>query len=394
MTSTQWMAAVVLTTIAIMASPCWSETSAPLRVPVAAIYFPGFHRDMHYDAWFGEGWNEYKLLAEAPLRFPGHRLLQPDWGPFDEADPAWMARQINLAAEHKIDVFIFDWYWYSGVKILHRPLEEGFLKADNRHEIKYALMWANHDWRNYFPAPVDKESTTLLPIRHSPEDFERVMDHCIATHFRQANYWRVDGAVYFSLFLPDGFMNQLGGPAKTKEVLDRARTQVAQAGLGRLHVAGFLCVPEQIPNMREAGFDSVTTYNITQSPKAKEPDHWLDEYADVVDHHESFWKKMDTGILPYAPVVTVGWDPTPRWTKETPFPPPHKSYPYGTVVVGNTPDKLGELCRRAKRHVQSSRLRPPAILVNAWNEWTEGSALLPDKHYKTAYLDELSKAFE
>ena len=68
--------------------------------------------------------------------------------------------------------------------------------------------------------------------------------------------------------------------------------------------------------------------------------------------------------------------------------------PDGAVVVGNTPDKLGELCRRAKRHVQSSRLRPPAILVNAWNEWTEGSALLPDKHYKTAYLDELSKAFE
>jgi hypothetical protein len=94
------------------------------RIDVAAIYFPGYHRDTHYDAWFGEGWNEWTLLAEAPTRFPGQQFFKPRWGPFDEADPKWMERQIALAADHGITVFIFDWYWYSGVKILHRPLEE------------------------------------------------------------------------------------------------------------------------------------------------------------------------------------------------------------------------------------------------------------------------------
>lgn len=134
---------------------------------IGAIYFPGFHQDDHYDAWFGEGWNEWSLLATAPPRFAGHQVLRPNKGRFDEADPAVMAEQIDLAADHGIDAFIFDWYWYSGVRILQRPLEEGFLQAPNRSRLKFALMWANHDWRDVFPAPVDRDPTVLLPSRTS-----------------------------------------------------------------------------------------------------------------------------------------------------------------------------------------------------------------------------------
>src|SRR3989304_5603489 len=70
------------------AAPGVSKKPPPNRPPeIAAIYFPGFHQDDHYDSWLGPGWNEWKLLQEARPRFPGHRLLQSDWGPFDEADP-------------------------------------------------------------------------------------------------------------------------------------------------------------------------------------------------------------------------------------------------------------------------------------------------------------------
>lgn len=372
---------------------CDEKPALADRIDVATIYFPGFHHDTHYDAWFGEGWNEWKLLMEAPTRFAGQHIFKPQWGLFDEADPKWMARQIALAADHGITVFIFDWYWYSGVKILHRPLEEGFLKADNRQRLKYALMWANHNWGNYFPVPIDRPMHQLLPARHSAADFRRVMDECIKLHFHQPNYWHVDGRPYFSIFDSSAFMQQLGGPEATRAVLDAARQQVASSGLGQVHFAAFTWAADGVGRLHEAGFDSTTCYNVTASGKAGLPGQPLDDYADLMKRHEAFWEEMDTGVLPHMPTVTVGWDPSPRWVEDAPWPlPEDKGYPYSTLVVNNTPERFGELFGKALERAESARLRPPAILVNAWNEWTEGSVLLPDTKHGTRYLEEIRDA--
>src|SRR5687767_4890033 len=63
------------------------------RPDVAAIYFPSWHSDDHYSSWYGENWNEWKLIEANPQRFPGQNTVKPadDWGYFDEADPKWMA---------------------------------------------------------------------------------------------------------------------------------------------------------------------------------------------------------------------------------------------------------------------------------------------------------------
>lgn len=368
---------------------------ANTKIETAAIYFPGFHRDMHYDSWFGEGWNEWELVEKSPDRFAGHRQLRSAWGPFDEADPKWMEKQIDLAVGHGVGVFIFDWYWYSGVKILHRPVEEGFRKARNRKKMKYALMWANHDWCNWFPAPPKGEPHMLLPERHSPEDFERVMEDCIRLHFCQPNYWRVKDRPYFAIYDPMLLIGQLGGPEKTREVLNAARRQVKKAGIEKPHFGAFLGLANKIAVVKEAGFDSLTSYHVSFSGKTKVAQEPFDEYDDLIAGHERHWESMDSGQLPYWPVVTVGWDPTRRWVEDSPFPPTKKDCPnYATIVLNNTPEKFGLLCRKAFAHARASKSRPPAIFVNAWNEWTEGSALLPEQGYGTAFLEELAKAFD
>ena len=115
--------------------------SSPSGPAVAAIYCPLWHRYDHMDAWHGYGWCEWELVKSAPARFPGHyQPLRPAWGFFDESDPKWSQREIDLAAEHNIDVFLFDWYWYSGVRLMEEALEGGFLKAPNRNRLKFALI--------------------------------------------------------------------------------------------------------------------------------------------------------------------------------------------------------------------------------------------------------------
>ena len=61
-----------------------------------------------------------------------------------------MNKKINAAADSGIDAFVFDWYWYDG-PYLERALDEGFLNAPDRSRIKFALMWANHDWMDRHP---------------------------------------------------------------------------------------------------------------------------------------------------------------------------------------------------------------------------------------------------
>ena len=56
-----------------------------------------------------------------------------------------MAKKIDAAADNGVDHFIFDWYWYNetGGTFQDGALEDGFLKAPNRHRLEFSLMWAS-----------------------------------------------------------------------------------------------------------------------------------------------------------------------------------------------------------------------------------------------------------
>ncbi len=94
---------------------------------VSAYYFPNYHVDPRNEKMYGKGWTEWQLVRQALPRFPGHRQPRvPQWGYEDEADPAVFARKIEAAADHGLDSFIFDWYWYENAPFLNRALEQGY----------------------------------------------------------------------------------------------------------------------------------------------------------------------------------------------------------------------------------------------------------------------------
>ncbi|MBN1347544.1 MAG: glycoside hydrolase family 99-like domain-containing protein [Phycisphaerae bacterium] len=367
-------------------------TSSRARGQVVAVYCPLWHRYDHMDSWHGYGWCEWELVKGAIPRFPGHyQPLRPSWGFFDESDPKWSRREIDLAADHGIDVFLFDWYWYSGVRLMEEALENGFLKAPNRNRLKFALMWANHDWSDYFPAPYDKPWNSWLPSRHSPADLARVIDYCIHHYFRQPNYWTVEGRLFFSIFAPGRFINQLGGAANTRSLLAAIDGKLGQAGLPPVHWNAMTGDPRLVAQLQEAGFRSTTTYNVVYASKTSA--NLTQEYDDLITSHVHAWKGMAQTSLPYCPVVTMGWDVTPRCERNVKFPFAKTNYPYTHVVVGNTPERFGRLCKLAADFVAGDAKRPPAVFVNAWNEWTEGSYLLPEEKHGIAYLQALKRAW-
>src|SRR3954462_3729910 len=83
------------------------------KYEVAVYYFPNYHMDSINERWHGKGWTEWDLVKIAKPRFKGHLQPKvPSWGYFNEADPRWAAKEIDLATDNGIDVFIYDWYWY------------------------------------------------------------------------------------------------------------------------------------------------------------------------------------------------------------------------------------------------------------------------------------------
>ena len=123
------------------------------KYDISVFYFPNYHKgDKHNELWHGEGWTEWELMKHASPRFEGHDMPKiPLWGYEDESDIAVMEKKIKTAAEYGITNMLFDWYWYADGPFLNKPLDEAFLKCKNVNDIKFSIMWANHDWDDIHP---------------------------------------------------------------------------------------------------------------------------------------------------------------------------------------------------------------------------------------------------
>jgi len=371
---------------------------------VAVYYFPQYHPDARNDAWHGQGWTEWDILKAARPRYPEHRQpIVPEWGYFNEADPAWAAREIDLAADHGITTFLYDWYWYDEQPFLHDALEKGFLAAPNNPRLKFALMWANHTWLNLYPTPFGKPPAILTSGRVSQESFERMTDYVIEHYFSHPNYLTIDGEPYFSIFELAAFVDGLGGLDETGLALERFRAKTRAAGFSGLHLNTMvqhtnnlpgeaMLLADPVQTTTQLRFSSVTSYNWHQIyTPAKEEFPYVD-YNKVATYNYAAWEELSKRFpLPYYPGVTMGWDSSPRTDQQVAYAP--GTYPWTPVYEGNTPEAFREALIQVKTFLDRPEVTQKLFTINAWNEWTEGSYLLPDTVHGAAYLEAIKEIF-
>jgi hypothetical protein len=375
------------------------NAATPVRYQVGAYYFPNFHVDPRNELAHGPGWTEWELVKRGAPRFPGHaQPKRPLWGYQDESDPRVMERKIAAAADHGLTHFLFDWYWYDGVPFLNRALERGFLKAANSHRMRFALMWANHNWLEIFPAKFRVKPPPLYPGAVSRDAFEKITDYVVREYFTQPSYWRLDGCPYFSIYELYRLVEGLGGLEPAREALASFRAKTRAAGFRDLHlnavVWGIKILPGERamtnPNQILAGlhFDSVTSYVwIHHVPLRKFP---VTDYGEVAAEAARYWQTAaSTFQLPYHPNVTMGWDSSPRTCQSDVF--ANTGYPFTPVLGGNTPERFKASLRAVKQFLDSRGQR--VFNINAWNEWTEGSYLEPDMVNGLRYLEAVKEVF-
>ncbi|MEN8229474.1 MAG: glycoside hydrolase family 99-like domain-containing protein [Bacteroidota bacterium] len=384
------------------------EANARDHYTVASYYFPNYHVDKRNEKIHGTDWTEWELVKAARPRFEGHRQPKvPAWGYTDEANPIHMEQKIDAAADHGIDAFIFDWYYYDDGLFLERGIEEGFFGAKNNQRIKFGLMWANHDWINIHPV----DSATLLSPEGpevlyqgviSMDTWERMTDYVIETYFKHPSYWLLDNAPYFSIYDLSRFIRNFGTAEATMKGIEAFRNKVRDAGFSDLHLNAVVWGRTILPSeekieidhmgsfLKELGFTSTTSYVWIHHVRPDFPEHaYPDMQSKYFDYADRFASSIE---LPYFPNVTMGWDSSPRTKQTENF--TRLGYPFTGTLANNTPENfrkaLQEMREYLARHPSSNNI----FNINCWNEWTEGSYLEPDTIHGMAYLEAIKEVFE
>lgn len=376
--------------------------SAAPDYTVVSFYFPNYHPDARNQARKGQGWTEWELVKQATPRFPGHAQPKvPLWGYLDESNPVDMAKKIDAAADHGIDVFLFDWYYYNDGPFLERGVEQGFMKAANCGRMKFGLMWANHDWLELHPATVKHKAELVYPGTVTSETFDKMTDYIIATYFKHPSCWKIDGCPVFSVYEIQTLVRSFGSIEATTKELDRFREKTKAAGFPGLHLnavawgismlPGETAVKNPEETAKRMGFNSVTSYVwVHDAPLPQSP---ATPYKQVMDQVGQVWERsVGKYPMPYFPNVTMGWDSSPRCTQTDPW--GNTGYPFTNIMGGNTPEAFKEALQRVKTFLDAHPQCQKTFTINCWNEWTEGSYLEPDTVNKFAYLDAVKAVFK
>jgi len=371
---------------------------------IAVYYFPNYHNnDTRNELRYGKGWSEWELVKNARPRFEDQKQPKiPLWGYTNESDPDVMAMKINSASQYGIDVFIYDWYYYNDGPFLEKGLEQGFMKVKNNNKVKFALMWANHDWVDLFPRNPDIKTPPLFyPGAVTPETFDKMTDYIISEYFSKPTYWKIDSCPYFSIYELYRFIESMGGKEKAKIALDKFREKTKKAGFKDLHLNAIVWGVKILPGETELknpsdvlnylSFNSTTSYvwihhvALDQFPET--------EYSEVQDKYFKYCDQFAGSIKqPYYPNVTVGWDATPRCIQTMKF--GNFGYPCMSVLKNNTPENFQKALLVSKKWADNNIKKQKVITINSWNEWTEGSFLEPEREYGYRYLDAIKTVFK
>jgi hypothetical protein len=326
-----------------------APTPAASEYNIGAYYFPGWSLDSHWDP-----------IREFPERMPA-------LGYYAEGNPQVLDWQIKWAVEHGISFFAVDWFWFnSGGSGPAGELPSNFLEAYSaasyRDYVKFCIAYANGNGAT----------------AGSVAEFESIAKAWIKEYFSQPGYLKIDGKPVVFTIAPGLLDTNLG--VQTKQALDDARQLAKNAGLGGIYFVADTA-PSQVSEFIGDGYDALSAYNYP-GVGTNNPDE--SPFSDLVSAYPGVWDSiLDSSSIPYLIPTMRGWDPRP-WA--------YYNAPEDQIRTGSTPQLFETMLEQAKDRMDAGRA-PKVLLVEAWNELGEGSAIEPTAGDGFGYLDAIRNVF-
>ena len=275
-------------------------------------------------------------------------------------------KQVELAKSHGIYGFGIYYYWFSGKRLLEKPLD---LFLNNKDiDFKFLLIWANEDWTRRWNGYEGKVLIKQEYKKSDPYDF--IKD--IKKYIIDERYIKINNKQILGIYEPKKIPNLFN-------TISIWREESKNIGIGELYILACLNTYnfDEMKNIKL--FEGVYEFSPRDSLQLMIKDSLLVLYSSVLFKNIDSINANDDFPL-YRGSMTE-FDNSPRKKEASSIfnnYSPEQFYMVNKMIIEWTRNKYD----------RNSRF----IFINAWNEWGEGAYLEPDTKYGYASINSLSKS--
>lgn len=344
-------------------------------------YLPQYHiTEINNKAW-GPGFTEWTNVARARPNFKGHYQphIPADLGFYDLSYIETIQKQVYLAKQYGIYGFCFYYYWFSGERVLFKPIEN-FLNSDI--DFNFCICWANENWSKRW----DGGNNEVILKQEYEVGFEYEFVKSIKDILLDKRYIKVNGKPLLQIYRPNLFPNSMSSIENIRKAardleIGELEIAVVDVWLGESEAVSMKAdsLIEFIPHqyLKEENFYPMPLWSNLSLCNADFKGCIVD-YLRCVKQSLNRWNDDNQTIKRYRGIIPT-WDNTARKQND------------GAIFIHSSPKTYGLWLRYLLSYSCERNLE--FIFINAWNEWGEGCHLEPDLENGRSYLVETKEAF-
>jgi len=344
-------------------------------VKAIAFYLPQFHEIPENNEWWGKGFTEWANTSKAKPKFKGHyqpREPHDDLGYYDLSNVDTIRKQAEIAKRHGIYGWCIYYYWFSGKKLLEKPID---LLLENKDiDINFCLMWCNESWTKSWIGNPKEELVKCKILDNDPEKFIDDMKKYID----DKRYIKINGKPLLIIYRRQNIPN-------IKDVIFRWRKRAIEIGIGEIAIFSTADIRPYINLGTLDYFDGEVVFNTTtyhdnaiqlEDMQGLVISNMVYRYSNGFETYKKFVESNNHNT--YLSCIS-GFDNTPRYSRY--------------YIIYDLDFLLNHFYNMVKYITEEAlTYNKDFIFVFAWNEWAEGAYLEPDKRFGYAMLNTFSKA--
>lgn len=364
-----------------------------MRTKILSIYLPQFHTIPENDEWWGMGFTEWTNVKRGYPYYLGHyqprEPLNDDY--YDLSDLRVLEKHTRMARKAGISGFCFYHYYFQGKKLLEKPIED--YRDKSRETFPYCLIWANQSWTRTWYRVASGNKMLMQQTYGEEKDWGEHFNYLL-NFFKDERYIKIDNKPVYIIYIPQNIncrkrMFTVWQKLAKENGFDGIYLISMNTSFGR----------DARSNLYDAfmDFEPLNTLSNDRSWRKYLQD-WKEQHIENLKIgqctlYNKFWaknaysysylckmieRKAKTNSRETFSGIFPGWDNTPRKDE------------VGVIVERSNPQKFRKHVSRMLKI--NEKKRREYIFLNAWNEWSEGAYVEPDKKYGYHYLRALRNA--